>query len=134
ARGRLDMLEELKDQKNLRNEAFDLFQKMFKNISFIYKMDFKQDIKNRKQALAILRFWQQFLRDIRLLKLGYRDHIIHGDKMEEMEELSHFSSRVLDFWIKKTVEMELELSSNFDLILCFENFMILVKQSLKGNF
>ena len=134
ARGRLDMLEELKEQKNLRSEAFDLFQKIFKNISFIYKVDFKQEIKNRKQALTVLRFWQQFLRDIRLLKLGYRDSIIHGDKMKEMEELSHFSTPVLDFWIKKTVEMELELSSNFDLILCFENFMILVKQSLKGNF
>ena len=134
ARGRLDALEELKAQTNLRNEAFDLFSKMFKNISFIHAMDFNQKIKNRKQALATARFWQQFLRDMRLLKLDCREHIIHGDKVKEMEEMSHFSSYVLDFWIKNAVEMELELSSNFDLILCFENFMILVKQSLKDSF
>ena len=134
ARGRLDMLAELKDQQDLRNEAFELFFQMFKNISCIHKMDFNQKIKNRKHALALIRFWQKFLRDIRLLKLGHREGVIHGDKIKEMEELSHFSSPILDFWIKKAVEMELELSSNFDLILCFENFMILVKQSLKGNF
>ena len=131
ARGRLDVLEELKDQQDLRNSAFDLFLEMFKNIFSIYKMDFNQTIKNRKQALGVLRFWQQFLRDIRLLKLGCGENVIHGDKIREMEELSHFSSHLLDFWIKKTFEMELELSSNFDLILCFENFMINVKQTLK---
>ena len=134
ARGRVDLLEELKEQKELRNEAFDLFLQMFKDISFIYKVDFSQTIKNRKRALAILRFWQQFLRDIRLLKLGFNDSIIHGDKENDLKEFSHFSSPILDFWIKKTLEMELELSSHFDLILCFENFMIIVRRSLKESF
>ena len=133
ARGRLDVLEELKDQQDLRKLAFDLFQQMFKENSFI-QMDFKQKIKNRKQALDTVRFWQEFLRDIRLLKLDCRKYVIHGDKMQEMEALTHFSSSLLDLWIKKAVEMELELSSNFDLILCFENFMIFVKQSLKETF
>ena len=131
ARGRLDVLEELKEQKDLRSSAFDLFQQVFKSRSFI-QVDFKQKVKDRKHALAIVRFWREFLRDIRLLKLN-RAYIIHGDKIKEMEELAHFSSSLLDLWIKKTVEMELELSSNFDLILCFENFMIFVKQSLKDS-
>ena len=134
SRGRLDLLEELKDQQDLRNEAFDLFLEMFKNISFIYKIDFPKRIKNRKSALILLRFWQQFLRDIRLVKLGCDKQVIHGDKLEELEKLSHFSKELLDLWIKKTLEMEWELSSNFDFILCFENFMIIVKQSLKDSF
>ena len=129
ARGSLSALEELKDQKDLRNLAFDLFFNMFKRDDFI-QMDFNQKIKNRKQALAVVRFWQEFLRDIRLLKLGCRDYVVHGDKIKEMENLSHFSSSILDFWIKKAIDMESELSANFDLILCFENFMILIKQSL----
>ena len=56
ARGRLDRLAELKDRKNLRNETFELFLQMFKNISAFYKMDFNQKIKNRKHALEILKF------------------------------------------------------------------------------
>ena len=133
ARGRLDVLEDLKDQQDLRNFAFDLFQKIFKENSFI-KLDFKQKIKSRKQALDITRFFLEFLRDIRLLKLGGRDYIIHGDKISEMNTLTSFSSSYLDLWIKKAIEMEQELSSNFDLVLCFENFMISIKQSLRESF
>ena len=132
ARGRLDMLENLKQQKELRSIAFDLFFEIFKNKSF-FELNFKEKIQNRSKALEILRFWQELLRDIRLLKLNCREYIIHGDKIKKMEGLSHFSTELLDLWIKKMIEMEWELNSNFDLILCFENFMILVKQSLKSN-
>ena len=134
ARGRLDLLEELKDQQELRSLAFDLFFDMFKNVSSVYKVDFSQKIKNRKHALSLLSFWQQFLRDIRLLKIGCEEKVIHGDKIKELEELSHFPTHLLDFWLKKTLEMERELSSNFDSTLCFENFMVAIKQSLKEAF
>ena len=130
ARGRLDLLAELKDQQELRALAFDLFFDMFENISSVYKVDFSQKIKNRKHALSLVGFWQQFLRDIRLLKIG-SEEVIHGDKIKKLEKLSYFSTSLLDFWLKKALEMEKELSSNFDSTLCFENFMVIVKQSLK---
>ena len=133
ARGRLDLLEDLKDQQELRSLAFDLFFDMFENISSVYKVDFAKKIKDRKHALSLLSFWQQFLRDIRLLKIGCGEKVIHGDKIKELEKLSYFSSHLLDFWLKKTLEMERELSSNFDSTLCFENFMVAIKQSLKGR-
>ena len=135
-RGRLDILEVLKDQTEARGLSFDLWSEMFNRSFSALEMDFPKKIENRKSALSICRFWQQILRDVRFLKSGYPDKLTHGDKKQEMKKLSQFSYGVLDTLIKKILEMEADLQANVDYILCFENFVIDMKKNidlLKGQ-
>lgn len=129
-RGRLDLLEELKDQTEARGLSFDLWSEMFDKAFSALEMDIPKKIVNRKSALSLCRFWQQILRDARFFKLGYPDKLIHGDKKQETKKLSRFSYGVLDTLIKKTLEMEADLQANVDYVLCFENFIIDMKKNI----
>lgn len=129
-RGRLDLLEELQDQTEMRGESFRLWSEMFDSSFSALEMDFPKKIANRKSALSLCRFWQQILRDARFLKSGYPEKLIHGDKKKEMEKLSRFSYGMLDTLIKKTLEMESDLQANVDYSLCFENFVMNMKKDV----
>ena len=122
SRGRMDLIEELKGQKEIRNHSFDLWSKVFED-SFS-SLEFSKNISHRKEALLICCFWQQILRDARLLKSGYSSNLIHGDRQQDINKLSALSYEVLDKLIKKTLEMEADLRANADYALCFENFVI----------
>ena len=131
SRGRLDLLEELKDQAEIRGRSFDLWSDLFKSSFQALAIDFPKKINSRKEALAICRFWQQILRDARFLKSRYQDQLIHGDKKQELEKLSFWPHGVLDTLIKEALKMEADLLANADYVLCFENFVITMKKSLK---
>ena len=131
SRGRMDVIEELKNQKEIRDHSFDLWSRVFEN-SFSF-LEFSKNINHRKEAhrkearkeaLLICCFWQQILRDARLLKSGCPDKLIHGDRQRDIKKLSALSYEVLDRLIKKTLEMEADLRANADYTLCFENFVI----------
>ena len=130
ARGRCDLLEELREQQKLRDRSFDLWSKMFKKNFKALEMDFSKKISNRKEALSVLSFWQQFLRDLRFFNLGSSHQLIHGDKKEEMAKLSPIPRSVLDLLMKKTLEMSADLQAHADYILCFENFAIMIQENL----
>ena len=122
SRGRMDLIEELKEQKEIRDHSFDLWSKVFED-SFS-SLEFSKNIGHRKEALLICCFWQQILRDARLLKSGYSDKLIHGDRQQDIKKLSGLSYATLDTLIKKTLEMEADLRANVNYALCFENFVI----------
>lgn len=130
SRGRLDLLEELKDQTEVRGYSFNLWSEIFSNSFSALVMDFPKKITNRKSALTICRFWQQILRDARFLKSGHPDRLIHGDKKQELEKLSCLSYGILDALIQRTLKMEADLQANVDYALCFENFAITAQKHL----
>ena len=134
SQGRLDLLEELKDQAEIRSRSFDLWSDLFKSSFSVLMTDFPKKINSRKEALAICRFWQQTLRDARLLKSGYSDQLIHGDKKQELKKLSCWPYEVLDALIKEALKMETDLLANADYILCFENFVITIQKSPTKTF
>lgn len=131
SRGRMELIEELKDQKEIRDHSFDLWFKVLKN-SFS-SLEFSKNISHRKEALLICCFWQQILRDARLLKSGYSSKLIHGDRQQDIKKLSALSYEVLDTLIKKILEMEADLRANADYALCFENFVIDAQKLEKLN-
>jgi len=122
SRGRMDLIEELKEQKEIRDHSFSLWSKVFEN-SFS-SLEFSKNIGHRKEALLICCFWQQILRDARLLKSGYPSKLIHRDRQQDINKLSALSYEILDTLIKKTLGMEADLRANADYALCFENFVI----------
>ena len=132
ARGQMNLLMEFKEKQELRQSAFNLFLDCFKKDPL--EIDFSQILRNRQTALDVLRFWRLFLRDLRLLSLSMEEELTHRDQAEKMRGLPSFSKQNLDFWIKHTIDMEYELKSNFDINLCFENFAVNLKKSLKSSF
>ena len=128
SKGRFDKLKELKEKESLREKAFELFKKLFESSGFI---DFSQYVKARAVALDFVHFFQQFFRDMRVLKAGLTDHLNHGDKKRKYQKLLVYPKEFIDEWIKHTVEMEQELKANFDTVLCFENFNIEIKRGIK---
>ena len=129
SRGRLDVLEELSHQNEIRERAFQLLSELLNSSFSALAMDFPIKIENRKEALILCRFWLEILRDARILKSAGSRWTIHGDgdKKQEIERLSRFPKQVLDIWIKKVLEMEKDLQANADYALCFENSTIAIK-------
>ena len=80
SRGRLDLLEELQGQTEIRELSFRLWSEIFDSSFSALEIDFPKKIANRKSALTVCRFWQQILRDARFFQLGHLDKLIHGDK------------------------------------------------------
>lgn len=131
SQGRLDLLERLQDQTEIRSEAFKLWTDLFQNGFSALTMNFPKRIRSRKEALIITQFWQQILRDARFFKSGYMDRLMHGDKKQELEQLSQLSYSLLDAWIKGVLEMEKDLQANANYVLCFENAVIAMQKSLR---
>lgn len=130
-RGRMNLLEELRDQTEIRNRSLDMWSGLFDNSFSALQMDFPKKIASRKEALAIVRFWQQILRDARFFKSDHSDQLIHGDRKQDLKRLSRLASSLLDEWIKKTLEMEKDLQAGADHVLCFENAVIAMQKSLR---
>ena len=132
SQGRLDLLEQLKDQDELRASAFDLWKKIVKSTELPSAVSsFSGFGKKRKEALFISRCWQQFLRDVRCLQAGEDKRFIHVDQMDLIRSTSLIPSHKIDSLIQKTFELERNLLSNLDCVLCFENFMLSLQRSVK---
>lgn len=131
-RGRLDLLEELQSQTELRDLAFDLWSEIFSRSFSALTIDFAGKIKDRQEALSLCHFWQEILRDARFLKLAHFDQLIHRDKKKEIERLSALPPELLDFWIKKILKMEADLKAHANYVLCFENYVISMKKDLES--
>ena len=128
SRGQMNVLEDLRSKKELRQLSFEFFFNCIKKE--FSEVDVSKVLKDRETALNILKFWGLFLRDLRLLSLSLEEEMINRDQIDKMKEIGLFSKTDLDFLIKKTLEMEYELKSNADVKLCFENFIIPMKESL----
>ena len=134
SQGRLDLLEQFKVQEELRVSAFDLWNEIFKNDQIPTSLEsFAPLAKKRKEALFISRCWQQLLRDVRCFQAGEDKSFIHIDQVDLIKKISSIPSYKIDFLIQKTFELEKDLLSNLDCVLCFENFMVNLQQSIKGE-
>lgn len=130
ARGSLEFLEKSEEHTDIRERSFDLWSEMLEKSFSALIMDFPKKVTNRKAALTMCHFWQQILRDVRFLKSGYSDQIIHGDKEKELKRLSRLPCGVLDTFIKKTLEMEVDIQAGINPVLCFEDFVITAKKTI----
>lgn len=125
AQGKMDRLQEFQDKSTLRQFAFNLWDKILENKN-PFAFSFPLEIKDRKTALFTVRCWQQFLRDSRFIQTGENVLIIHADNMEIIRKISLFPKGKLDVLIEKALELERNINSYRDPILCFEHFALAV--------
>ena len=120
----MDRLEELSQKRGARDPAFALLLEVLEKPSRALCMDFPKKIDNREHALAVCRFWQEFLRDIRFIKAGRRARIVHTDKYKDMRRMCSRPHIDIDRWMQGALQMEANLRAYADYNLSFENFAL----------
>ena len=133
AQGRMDVIDQLKEKKELRDISLFLWKKVFVKAPLPFAMDFPPELKDRKQALFVSQSWQWLLRDGRLMKAGETSGFIHGDQENLREQIAALSAGALDFLIQQVLIMERNLRSYMDCVLCFEHFALSLQQCLKSQ-
>lgn len=124
AQGRMDRLQEFQDKSQLRQFAFELWDKMLETTNPL-AFSFPLEIKDRKTALFIIQCWQQLLRDGRFSQTGEKDiSLIHADKKELIKKISLFPKGKLDVLIENALELERNINAYRDVVLCFEHFAL----------
>ena len=125
ARGRLDKLLELSEKENLdlRRESFRLFESTLSGQLSSSFPELKDAVKEKDVAPQILAYWQQFLRDIMVLKVD-PGKVVHTDLIRSYEKFTHIDSTDLDDVFYRTVQMERDLKGFVDRTLCFEDLWL----------
>ena len=133
SQGRMDIIDQLKGKKALRDLSLDLWGKIFVKDSPPSAMNFPPELKDRKQALFISQSWQWLLRDGRMMKAGEQSGFIHGDQEVLRGQVAALSAGMLDFLIQQVLIMEKNLRSYMDCILCFEHFALALQKCLQQS-
>ena len=123
ANGRIDRLQQLQDKNELRQFALNLLNEILKNKN-PFAFNFPSEVKDRKTALFITRCWQQLLRDSRFLQTGEKTTLIHGDQETLLRKISELQKKKLDTVIENSLELEKNINSYRDGLLCFEHFAL----------
>lgn len=136
--GRLDRLEELKNQKELRVISFDFWKFVFEHIfqgsqGLTHLLAFPDSFKKRQEALVVCQYWQQLFRDARIMRAGKAQNLIHSDYKGLIEKTSSLSVIQLDFLLKESLILEKNLKSNIDCVLCFEQFVITIQKLIQDQ-
>ena len=133
AQGRMDVIDQLKEKKELRDLSLSLWKKVFVKNPPPFALDFPPELKDRKQALFISQSWQWLLRDGRLMKAGEISGFIHGDQKNLRARIARLPTGTLDFLIQQALIMERSLRSYMDCVLCFEHFVLSLQRCLKSR-
>ncbi len=121
--GRLDNLEQWRENKELRIKAFDLLKQTARGEGICSFRDLSDMVKERSQALFVCLCWQEILRDACMLQLGQARAVIHQDQKELLEILKKYSLENLSLLFQKTISMEQDLKGYVDSLLVFDNFL-----------
>ena len=127
ARGRLDLIEQLRGKKDLRDLSLKLWKDLLRPDTFPFAVSFPVELKDRKQALFVSQSWQWLLRDGRMRRAGAQEGFIHGDQIPLIEHTARLPSGALDFLIERCLLLERDLRAYGDCILCLEQFALILR-------
>lgn len=118
-KGQADRLDKLKSLEDVSIQA-NIFWKNFCNKKLI-PASFTSLVRKREQAINMARMFQELLRDARIVKEG-ADGLIHFNQKNFLLGLSQLSRSKIDKLFQKSIQLEKDVSSGLDTVLCFENF------------
>ena len=117
--GRLDRLHQWKGKEALQEEIFNFWR------DFCSKKPLSKNllswIKNRESALLTARTFQELIRDARVAPLDSKQWI-YPDQEKVYEKMAVWPAAVLDWLFEKALQLERDILSYLDCVLCFENF------------
>ena len=131
--GSMDNLEKWQENKELREQAFDLLKESIMGRGLCAFGALADLVKDRNQALFVCLFWQQILRDACFIKFS-DDNIIHQDHKEILNILKEVPFETLDTFFQKAVQLEQDLKGYLDSPLSFDNLFIQIREKLKAKY
>ena len=126
-------MKELEDHAELRELGLKLFKEILDKKQLAFAMTLPKELKDRKKAKLICKFWKWLIRDARLMQAGEQENFINKDQQAWLQELSSLPSWYLDFFLEKMSDLEKNLQGYGDCVLCFENFMVAIIKPLKES-
>jgi DNA polymerase-3 subunit delta' len=101
-------------EKNLRLELFGLMSHLQDYDIEKIKEVSRSLLGEKDQVLYLSRLWQQFVRDVVLVKLDQRDRVIHRDQMAVLNSLIHLEFSKLEEIYKLGIHLEESLQRHWD--------------------
>ena len=127
SRGQVHRVHQWRDQQELYKEVFQFWTRLFHNKKISEPLS--KALKKRNFALLVARTFQEILRDARVLKEGSQDTIhppikdLHWDRLP---------SGLIHEWYTQTLQLEEDILSYFDSLLCFENFWYQARKNIQS--
>jgi len=129
--GRMDLLKELEEQSELREQAFHLLHNTLAPQGVLCSMNKLTDlVRDRKQALFVCLCWQQIIRDAIMVKLQSHN-LIHSDQASLIDTLKKISLEQLNIFFDRTKQMETDLKRYLNSVFLFDRFMLQMKHDLQ---
>lgn len=118
--GRMDLLTELEEKTELRNQAFTLLKTAISPNSELSHLNELPDlVRDREKAIFICLCWQQICRDARIAQLQPKK-IIHADYNNWIDTLKNIPANILHIMFEQIVQLEKDLKSYVDPVLAFD--------------
>lgn len=125
SQGRLDIIETLKDpeQNEVRIQAFESLLTFAQGSFKDFSQNIKNALKDKENALKILSFHQQFIRDAIYLQNDLSSPI-HSDQIEGLKNLAQLTPETLHTIFESLLQLEKDLFGNIDKQLAYENLYL----------
>lgn len=127
--GRLDIIQNLMspEMDELRLKCFDIIKNADSlNLKSTFS-ELKETIKDRDNALLVVQYWMQVLRDLVFAKNNL-DSIIHADQTELISNLKSLPQEKIFNLFEITKQIERDIQGNVDRVLTFENWTLELTQ------
>ena len=125
--GRMDLLQDLEEKTNLRNQAFTLLRAALNPNSKISALNELPDlVRDRKQAIFICLCWQQICRDMKMANLD-ETKIIHADQKLWIHEFKNLPSNILHYLFEQILLLEKDLKAYVDPVLAFDSTLLRIR-------
>jgi DNA polymerase III subunit delta' len=121
AQGRLDRVEDLKLDAELRQSAIQGFQILMQGTRFEAMTFYQPIVKDKEKALKICQWWQQLVRDCLVIEMG-KGGLLNSDLESKLVSWSRQKSNRLEPMSLAILQLERDILSNVDRTLLFENF------------
>ncbi len=117
SRGQTHRVHQWKDQQELYGEVFQFWHRLFHNKKISHSLS--KALRKRPSALLVARTFQEILRDARLIKEG-STNTIHPPMTSI--QWNNLPSELIHEWYTQALQLEEDILSYLDSLLCFENF------------
>ena len=115
SRGQTHRVYQWKDQEELYQEVFQFWNRLFRDKKISQSLG--KSLRNRKSALLVVRTFQEILRDVRFAQEG-SGSTIHPP----IKSIQELPAEVIHEWYEKSLQLEEDILSYMDSLLCVENF------------
>jgi DNA polymerase III subunit delta' len=121
AQGRVDRVEDLRSESELRQQAIQGFQLLIEGSRYDAIGFFQPMVKEKERALKFCQWWQQLIRDCWVAKLK-SGALLNPDLTDQYQSWSQIPSQLLERMSTSILAMERDILMNVDRALLFENF------------